>query len=93
MSRFWKIVLVLSSKALTFPDDGLQALLVILLEAEVLLRQVGMEAWRRRKKHTCWDEEGATLPGTLAVTLDQRLVSSGEDVLLVECHQADAPAS
>jgi hypothetical protein len=86
MSRSWKITLVMNWKALSFPDDELQALLVISWKVEVLLYQVGMEAWRRQKKHTCWDGEGATLPGALAVTSDQKLVPSEEDVLLVECH-------
>jgi hypothetical protein len=86
MSRSWKRTSVMSSKALSFPDDEWQALLVISWEVKVLLRQARMEAWRCRKKHTCRDEEGATLPGVLAVILDQRLVSSEAGVRLVEHH-------
>jgi hypothetical protein len=87
MSRFWRIILGLSSKSWFSRADELQALLVVSWKVEVPLRQVGMGAWRSQKKHRSQDEDGVALQSALAATSDQRLVSSEEeDVLLAESH-------
>jgi hypothetical protein len=71
MSRFWRIILGLSSKSLFSRADEPQASLVVSWKVEVLLRQAGMEAWRPQKKHRSQAENGVALQSALAVTSGQ----------------------